>query len=225
MIVKNEHLMRALEALSRTYKRVAGARSETTDDAMALAALDQTLAEHLHTRQELLHTLAYEDLRALDAPLLASLGRLFTLRAAMLHDLGQEGAAAHSAGLAFCALRQTLRERLTDEDRYAAHHLHRLLVHPVAALALTPREVAGAYAELFDFYAEHRIDDRAEDTLFHALHLLADSPTERARLGQRARSYYQRLRTLDDTELRRRGLSRFDVTQALADLEELLADT
>lgn len=222
MIVKNEHLMRALEALSRAYKRVAGARTETSDDAMALAALDQALAEHLHTRPELIHTLSYDDLRALDSPLVASLGRLFTLRAAMLHDLSQTGAAAHSASLAFSMLRQTVRERLDDEDRYAAHHLHRLLVHPVAALGLQPDEVAHAYAELFDFYAEHRIDDRAEDTLFHALELLADDAPERARLGQRARSYYQRLRTLDDTELRRRGLSRFDVTQALADLDDLL---
>ncbi|RVU48475.1 hypothetical protein EA187_03300 [Lujinxingia sediminis] len=222
MIVKNEQLMRALEALSRAYKRVAGARTETSDDAMALAALDSVLAEHLHTRPELIHTLTYEDLRSLDAPILASLGRLWTLRAAMLHDLAKPGAAAQSATLAFHMLRQTLRERLDDEDRYAAHHLHRLLVHPIAAQALSPDEVAPAYVELFDFYAEHRIDDRAEDTLFHALELLADNAPERARLGQRARSYYHHLRTLDETELRRRGLSRFDITQALADLDDLL---
>lgn len=223
MIVKNEHLMRALEALSKTYKRVAGARTETFDDRMALIVLDQTLAEHLHTRPELLATLQHEDLLAFDERLQASLGRLFVLRASLLHDLRHHSAASHSARIAFFTLRRTLRTRHPDEDRYAAHHLHRLLTHPAASPALNADLVAQAYVELFDFYAEHHIDDRAEDTLFHALSLLLPDSPDRAALGQRALNYYQGLRELDDRQLQRRGLSHFEITQAIADLRDLLA--
>ncbi|RAL25220.1 hypothetical protein DL240_03140 [Lujinxingia litoralis] len=222
MILKNEHLLRALEALSRAYKQVAGKRTELVDDRLALEILDRALADQLHTRHELVGTLESDDLLALDELLQASLGRLFALRATLLFAREQHRAAHHSAQVAFDALHRTLRARLTDEDRYAAHYLHRLLIHPVAASALSAHTVADAYQDLFDFYAEHQHDDRAEDMLFHALELMEPDSPARTRLGQRALSYYQGLQELDERQLQRRGLSRFEVRQAMADLRDLL---
>lgn len=220
MIVQNNHLMKALNDLSAAHESVAGEEYEYEDLVISLSIVERALADALRTRPDHLVFIDETDIEVLDYRLKAHVGRVMALRAILLYDLEQTDFAVHSARLACQAFRETLDFEFEDEDRYVANHLHQLMTRDVASLAFRPDEVADSYEQLFDFYAQARLLDRAEDMLFHALDLRQD----RKPLLERALQFYDELLTLKTRFLQKRGLPRHEVNESRREILRLLEE-
>lgn len=214
MLIQNEHLEKALNDLESAYATVPGDEHEYEDDEIALSIIERSLADALRTEPDLLALLTPADIEGLDARLKAHVGRVMAVRSLLLYRLDQQDLAAHSTRLASEAFRQTLSYQFDDEDRYVAHHLHQLLRHDVAALALRREEVADCYEHLFEYYADAELFDRAEDMLFHAIEL-RDDPVDLLRRGLQ---FYDRLRDCNTRYLQKRGLPRPEVNESRREL-------
>ena len=220
MIIQNEHLEKALNDLESAYESVPGDEHEHEDDAIALSIIERRLADALRTKPELLPLLDATDIQPLDPRLKALAGRIFSVRAILLYRLEQPDLAAHSARMATLAFRDTLDFEYGDEDRYAANHLHQLMMRPVAAAAFADDEIADSYEQLFEYYAEAGLVDRAEDMLFHALKL-RDDPGP---LLERGLAFYEGLQQRTTRYLQKRGLPRPEVNESKREIESMLRD-
>ena len=218
MILRNNHLEKAKKQLERAYDSVPGENHDYEDDAIALKLIERALADALRTKPDLLNLLGPPDIEALEVDLKAHAGRMMAVRAMLLYRLDDGDLAAHSARLATQAFLDILDFEFTDENRYAAHHLHQLLTHPVIALALRRTEIAEHYERLFDYYAGIDLLDRAEDMLFHALEL-ADSPTP---LLEKGLEFYDELRNKRARFLQKRGLPPEEVNLSRQEIIERL---
>ncbi len=218
MIIQNKHLEKALNDLESAYESVPGDEHEHEDDHIALSIVERTLADVLRTKRDLLPLLNATDIEPLDHRLKARVGRLFAVRAVLLHRLQQDDLAAHSTRLACQAFRETLSFHFDDEDRYVANHLHQLMMRDVAALGLRRDEIADSYELLFDYYADHELLDRAEDMLFHAIEL-RDDPVE---LIERGIEFYDSLSQRRRRFLQKRGLPLAEVNESRQELQEAL---
>lgn len=222
MAIQNNHLMSVLREMAATYIRVAGAKTDYEDQAIALSLVERALADALGTNPELLSFTGPDQLDRLPPQLQAHIGRLFALRATLLFELKDLSLASHSARQAALALRQSLGflfgEDGLEERRYAANFLHQLLTHPMASSSFSTEEAAELYEQLFQFYAQARLLDRAEDMLFHAIDLRADP----AKILQEGRAFYRSLKGVDEQTLRRDGLSPQEVDQALEEIQILI---
>lgn len=225
MAIQNNHLMSVLREAAATYIRVAGAKTDYQDHSIALTLVERALADLLGTKPELLSLCGSDQIDPLEPALQAHLGRLFALRASLLAELQSPDLASHSARQAALALRQSLGFSFGDdgleEQRYAANFLHNLLTKPFASQAFSPQEAAELYEQLFDFYAQARLLDRAEDMLFHAIDLSADP----APLLEKGREFFEALRRLDHQKLKQSGLTANEVEETLAEILTLLKDS
>ncbi len=214
MILQNKHLEKALNQLESAYDSVPGDNHEYEDHSIACAIVERALSEALRTKPELLPFVGEPEIADLERPLKAQVGRLLFVRAQLLDELNHGDLAVHSHRLACQAFRDCLGHIFDDDDRYVANHLHQLLRHPLSTRALSTREAGVIYTQLFDFYADQDLLDRAEDMLFHALDLLADPPD----LLQAGIDFYDRQLQRPTVELQRRGLPRHEVRASRREL-------
>ena len=210
MILQNKHQEKALNDLSEAHSAVAGEKYEYQDLVISLALIERALADAMRTRVDLLPLLDETEIEGLDYRLKAHVGRVLALRSTMLFDMKEFDFAAHSARLAVQAYRETLQFHFEDEDRYVANHLHQLLTREVTTVAFRPSEVADSYELLFEYYAEARLLDRAEDMLFHAIDL-HDHPDH---LLEKGLAFYDKLVKMDTRTLQKRGLPRHEVNES-----------
>ncbi len=218
MILQNKHLEKALNDLETAYEGLPGEDYEYEDHTISLQIVERALADVLHTTPDLLVLLDPTDIEALDHRIKAHVGRLLFVRAVLLYDLEHYDFAAGSVRLATQAFRDTLSFHFDDEDRYVANHLHQLMTRDVTALALSDREVANCYEQLFDYYAGQQLLDRAEDMLFHALDLGGDS----LHLLEKGLAFYDELVGRRRRYLQKRGLPIREVNQARRELKQRL---
>lgn len=218
MILQNRHLEKALNDLEAAYESVPGDEHEYEDHGLALEIVERVLADALRTKPDLLPLVDPTDIESLDAELKAQVGRILAVRSLLLYELEQLEFAARSTRLAVQALRDTMDHRFADEDRYAANHLHQLLLRDVASTALGANEAADCFQALFEYYAHRRVYDRAEDMLFFALDLI-DDPRSLLKTGI---AFYDDLGELETHQLQRHGLPRHEVNEARRELVERL---
>lgn len=222
MAIQNNHLMSVLRQMAATYIRVAGAKTDYQDHAIALAIVERTLADGLNTKPELLSLCGPDHLHDLPTPLLAHLGRLFAMRSTLLFELHSAELATQSAHLSAFAITRSLDFTFGDdgleERRYSANFLHQLLLHPVATASFTTEEAAHLYEQLFEHYAQARLLDRAEDMLFHAIDLRRD-PTPTL---ERGRAFYDALLSEDQQRLENCGLTPEEIKESRAEILALL---
>ncbi|MFU8805200.1 MAG: DUF6483 family protein [Bradymonadaceae bacterium] len=217
MIVRNDHLMRALQQMDAAYLQAVGQTRDQIDDDAALATVDNALANTFGTRAELIGILGTDLIDSLDPTLSAHAARLLGLRGRLLAELNQPDLAIHAMRLAHRAMMKLLDHVFEDEKREAAYHVEVLVKHPLAVYGFTTEELEVTYTELFSYHAGQSHFDRAEDCLFHALELTSE-PDE---LRRRGLKFYDHLLTLPNDALDRGGLPRREVEDARRELLEL----
>lgn len=217
MVVERGSIMKLVQQLADAYQQV------TTDDSTpreSLRRIDGALADAFRARPETLHLQIDHGIEEIDERLAAEVGRLFVVRSEIAETVDDPELAQRSRMFAFRALVSGAAMSFHSPDgekldEAPLDQLRILLRDPRITEALSARQLADTWTEIFEIERDRQHFPAAEDALFHAVELTPD-PGDVIRVGIR---FYERLLDLPDDVLERRELPRREVRTGLRDLK------
>lgn len=213
MALQHDLVMRIIEKLYHSFKAILGERGNDTAD--RIERIEAIIGEVLHTRQDRITLLSPQALERLDDSVAFRVGLMYALHARLHPTLATS---QRSLNIALAGLRRRDITALEDPEEQSRIRgmLEELLFESNISPHLGDEARAMIHGVLFTSYAASHDLTSAEDNLFAAFDAGAGDT-----LKARAIAWYKDLLEQDDDWLEAQCLPRFEIEDALEELDQM----